>query len=264
MIEEPTPGAVEERLREPLHGATRQSFQRHARAPNGVDASEKPADGEGPDPTTPSNENPLILDLIAGALEAPDPQSFLLALANALLRSAPATDGESSLGTMLRCLGDALDEELDEEQAFDDLVDALERRRFGAPGLHEAVPIVAAFLARIVSAPILRTASGATPAEIADLVHAAAQAAREALEQGGARSWCALPRIASTIAGRATQRNLSIGPLAAALPRLWARLNSRPRDATTAAAPVYLRGRMPGEPHRMVLSGPVEIVILER
>jgi hypothetical protein len=264
MIEEPAPGAVEERSREPLHGATRPSSQRHPRAPNGVDASEKPADGEGPDTTTPSNENPLVPDVIASALEAPDPQSFLLALANALLRSAPVTDGERSLGTMLRSLGRALDEELDEEQAFEDLVDALERRRFGAPGLQEAVPIVAAFLARIVSAPILRTASGTAPAEIADLVHAAAQAAREALERGGVRSWRALPQIAGTIAGRAMQRNLSIGPLAAALPRLWARLSSGPRDASTAAAPDHLRGRVVGEPRRMVLSGPVEIVILER
>jgi hypothetical protein len=167
------------------------------------------------------------------------------------------------VGTTLGQLGSALDEDLDEAAAFQDFVDALEHRRFGARALHEAVPIVAAFLARVVSEPILGTTSGRTPAEIAGLVRSAAQVAREALESGGARSWRALPEIAATIARRAAQRGSSIGTLAEALPRLWARLGPGSRDASTSK-PDHLRGRTKGETRRMVLSGPVEIVILER
>ena len=164
---------------------------------------------------------------------------------------------------MARCLGHSLDEELDEELAFQDLVHALERRRLGPHALHEAVPIVAAFLARIVSGPILRTASGTAPAEIAHLVGAAAEVARQALDSGGARSWRSLPEIAAIIARRAAQRGSSIGTLADALARLWARLGPGPRHASTSE-PDHLRGRMKGETRRMILSGPVEIVILER
>jgi hypothetical protein len=264
MIEESGPGAVGEWSREPLGGATQPSFQRHPKASNGADASEKPVAAEDPDPMTPSTEAPSVPDAIAGALQAPDPHSFLLGLANALVRSPHATtDGESSLGTMLRQLGNALDEELDEESAFQDLVDALEHRRFGARALQEAVPIVAAFLGRIVSGPARETGSAATPAEIAGLVHAAAEVARDALASGGARGWRALPEMASTIARRAAQRGLSVDTLAEALPRLWARLGAGQRDASTSE-PDRLRGRTKGETRRMVLSGPVEIVILER
>jgi hypothetical protein len=264
MIEEPGEGAMEERLREPLDGVARATFRRHPTAASERDATEQPADAEGPGRTAPSNENPLVLDGIVSALEAPDPQSFLLALANALVRSPHTTaDGESSLGTILRQLGNALDEELDEESVFQDLVDALDGRRFGARALQEAIPIVAAFLARIVSGPARETGSAATPAEIAGLVRSAAQVAREALESGGARSWRALPEIAATIARRAAQRGSSIGTLAEALPRLWARLGLGSRDASTSK-PDHLRGRTRGESRRMVLSGPVEIVILER
>jgi hypothetical protein len=168
MIEEPGEVAMEEWLREPVDRAAQKTFQRHPTAGSERAAAEQPADAEGPGRTTPSNENPLVLDGIVSALEAPDPQSFLLALANALVRSHHTTaDGESSLGTILRQLGNALDEELDEESAFQDLADAFEHRRFGARALHEAVPIVAAFLPRIVSGPAQETGSAATPAEVA-------------------------------------------------------------------------------------------------
>jgi hypothetical protein len=264
MMDEPGPGTVEDAFSEPLRGATHPGFHDRSPDPNGADASEDASDAEARESPGSSKEKPFVLDAIAGILAAPDPQTFLLGLASALARSAQFTaDGESSLGAMLRHLGHALDEELDEELAFQDLVDALERRRFGPHALHEAVPIVAAFLARIVSGPILRTASGTTPAEIAHLVGAAAQVAREALDSGGARSWRALPEVAATIARRAAQRGSSIGTLAEALPRLWARLGPGPRDASTPD-PDHLRGRTKGETRRMVLSGPVEIVILER
>jgi hypothetical protein len=264
MIEEPGKGAKGERVREPLDGAARASFQQHPTGGTERLAAEHPADAEVPSPTTPSNENPFVPDGVVSALETPDPQSFLLALANALVRSSHMTaDGESSLGTILRQLGIALDEELDEESAFQDLVDALEHRRFGARALQEAVPIVAAFLARIVSGPARKTGSAATPVETAGLVRSAAQVAREALESDRTRGWRTLPEIATTIARRVAQRGSSIGTLAEALPRLWARLGPGSHDTSTSE-PDRLRGLTKGETRRMVLSGPVEIVILER
>jgi hypothetical protein len=263
MIEEPGPGTFGDAFGEPLRGATHPGFHDRSTDPNGADAFEDISDAEDREPTASSKENPFALDAITGALAAPDPQTFLLGLASALARATRFTaDGESSLGTMLGHLGHALDEELDEELAFQDQVDAFHRRRFGARALDEAVPIVAAFIARIVSGPA-RSGSAATPAELAGLFHAAAQVAREALESGGARNWRALPEIAATIARRAAQRGSSIGTLAEALPRLWARLGPVPRDAPTSE-PDHLRGRTKGETRRMVLSGPVEIVILER
>jgi hypothetical protein len=260
VSQEPRPDSVENEFRE----ATRPIFQQHSSAPNGAEAYDGAgsADPRGPDACI--GEGSYILEAAADAVSATDSQSFLLGLIGAMGRTGrfPA-GGESSLGTMLRCLGKALDEELDERPAFQDLVDALERRHFGARALHEAVPIVASFLARIVSAPILRTASGTAPAEIGDIVRAAAQVAREALERGGARSWRALPESGSAVARRAGQRRLSISSLAEVLPRLWARAGPGPGEASTAASE-HVRVQTIGEPRRMVLSGPVEIVILER
>jgi hypothetical protein len=263
MIEEPGPGTFEDAFGEPLRGATHPGFHDRSTDPSGADVSEDAGDAEAREPTASSKEKPFVLDAIAGALAAPDSQTFLLGLASALARSARFTaDGESSLGAMLRHLGHALDEELDEELAFQDQVDAFHRRPFGARALDEAIPVVAAFIARIVSGPA-RSGSAATPAEIAGLFSAAAQVAREALDSGGVRSWRALPEFAITIARRAAQRGSSIGTLAEALPRLWARLGPGSRDASTSE-PDHLRGRTKGEARRMVLSGPVEIVILER
>ena len=259
MSQEPRPDSVENEFRE----AARPIFQ-HSTAPNGAEAYDGAGSADLPEPNISVSDGSSILEAAAGAVSATDSQSFLLGLIAALGRTARSpAGGESSLGTMLRCLGHALDEELDERPAFQDLVDALERRRLGGRALHEAVPIVAAFLARIVSAPVLRTVSDTPPAEIADLVRAAAQVAREALERGGARSWRALPGSGSTVARRAGQRRLSISSLAEVLPRLWARLGPGPGDASTAASE-HVRVRTTGEPRRMVLSGPVEIVILER
>jgi hypothetical protein len=209
-------------------------------------------------------EGTSALDAVAGAVTAPDPQSFLRTLVSTLGQAASSpVSGESSLGTTLCHLGHALEEQLDEETAFQDVVNAFDRKHFKAGPLRESVPIVAAFVARIVSQPMLQTVSGATPAEIPGLVRAATQVACEALESGGTRRWRSLPAFATTIARRAAQRNLSIGTLADALPRLWARLGSRANE-TSASETDPFRARTQGEPRRMILSGPVEIVILER
>ena len=275
MIEEPGPDIVETEFSQSLRGATSAAFD---------DQSSDPVDGDGiaganlgraadrgqahpngaREPADMFEENASVLDALTGAVAAPNPQTFLRCLVGALGQVAGAPAGnESSLGTVLRQLGHALEEGLDEESAFQNLVDGLERKRFRPGALHEAVPIVAAFVARVVSQQTLRNASGAAPPEIVGLVRAAAQVAREALESSGARGWRALPDIATTIAGRAAQRSLSIATLAEVLPRLSARLGPASRETSTSEAG-HFRARTVGEPRRMVLSGPVEIVILER
>jgi hypothetical protein len=261
VSQESGPDIVENEFGEPLRGTTQPIFQQRLTAANAADARDS---AESADVREAGASVKDILDTVAGAVSATDPQSFLLGLIGALGRTVRApTDGDSSLVTMLRHLGDALDEELDEEHAFQNLVAALERKRFGMRALDEAAPVVAAFLARIVSAPILRTVSGAPPAHIAALVDGATRIARDALESNGARGWRALPDIASTIARRAAQRDLSVAALAKVLPQLSARLASGPRESSTSKSD-HFRARAHGEPRRMVLTGPVEIVILER
>jgi hypothetical protein len=260
VSQEPRPDTIENEFSE----AARPIFQQHPTASNGAAAYDGAGAADLPEPNVHLSAESCSLEAVADAVSTSDSQGFLLGLIGALGRTARSpAGGESSLGTMLRCLGHSLDEELDEEPAFQDLVDALERRRFGPRALDEAVPIVAAFLARILSAPILRGVSGTAPAEIADLVHAAAQVVRESLARSGARSWRALPEASSAVSRRAGQRKLSISSLAEVLPRLWARVGPSPGDESTAA-PEHVRVRTTGGPRRMILSGPVEIVILER
>lgn len=267
MIEVPRPDIVEEpeeSLGEQPSGAERPISRRHSAAPNGVSAAQRAGNAKAREPVASSSEQSFVFDAISPAISAPDPQSFLLHLIGALGRTPRSTaDSESSLGTMLRHLGQALDEDLDEELAFLDLVDALYGRQYGDRALNEAVPVLAAFLARIVSAPARETGLAEPPAQIAALVRAAAQVVRSALESGGVRSWCALPELATNIARRAAQRNLSVDTLAAALPRVWVQRNSDRRNASTPPSDRFREKTKNGR-HRMVLNGPVEIVILER
>jgi hypothetical protein len=259
VSQEPRPDTIENEFGE----AAGPIFQQHSTTQSGAEAYDAVGSVDPCEGNPSVSEGSSILEVVAEAVSATDSQGFLLGLIGVLARTARTpVDGESSLGTLLRHLGDALDEELDEEAAFQNLILALERRRFGKHALNEAVPVIAAFLARVLSEPILQATPGTTLTEIADLVRAAAQVAREALQSGGARSWRALPEIALTIAQRAARRNLSVVTLAEALPRLWTRLT--PGSGEAAAAPAHPRARTTGEPRRMVISGPVEIVILER
>jgi hypothetical protein len=105
-------------------------------------------------------------------------------------------------------------------------------------------------------------------------LHAAEELSAAALAAGGARSWRRLPDIAATIGERAARRGLSPTALAAALPRLAARFGLSAHDdgerVAVIAATNHPRGASPRgeaaaeEPRRMVISGPVEIVILDR
>lgn len=124
----------------------------------------RPHPGDAREPTDLFEENTCLFDAVTGAVAAPNPQTFLRGLVRALGQAAAAPAGnESSLGTVLRHLGHALEEGLDEELAFQDLVVGLERTRFRSGSQHEAVPIVAAFVARVVLQQTLRNASNATP-----------------------------------------------------------------------------------------------------
>jgi hypothetical protein len=210
-------------------------------------------------------------DPAIAAIHADDASSFLCALVGIAARDAQAgaTD-TASLGVTLAKLGQALAEGQDEHQALADLVDAFERHRLGETGLLSVAPIVAIFTARLIGAANVHETSP-DPAETENLLRAAEDVVGAALQSGGARAWRRLPEIATTIARRGAQRGLSIGELAAALPRLVARFGAAPFEAKlrVVASSDQPRGDAPrsgaaGKPRRMLISGPVEIVILDR
>ena len=199
---------------------------------------------------------------------------FLGALIAALAGKAQGGDGDGAVvGIALSRLGQAFADGHDESAAFQALVDALDRRRFGEPELRTVSPVVTAFFARIVGARYWREAPAADPVGLGTMVEAAAQLVDAALETGGGRAWRRLPEIAATIARRAAHRDLSLNELTEALPRLAARFAPEPRETaardgvgsiTDHPRDDFARGGAAEEPRRMVISGPVEIVILDR
>lgn len=212
-----------------------------------------------------------ITDPAVTALLGGDSQHFLQALIGLVARSMQNAAGDAaSLGLVLAGLGQALAEGQDEEEVLQDLVDAFERRRLGEAQLHAAAPFIGLLVARIAAAPH-RDEPTPDLAGAERLVHAAEEVAGVGLRSGGIRAWRRLPDIAATIAERAGQRRLPIADLAEALPRLATRFGFAPREpvmrvVSNSGQP---RGDLPrGEtaerPRRMLISGPVEIVILDR
>jgi hypothetical protein len=212
----------------------------------------------------------ITTDPITNAVLAGNSQLFLqavigIAAANAQHGSASDT---ASLGVTLAGLGKALAEASDEEQTFQDLVDTFERRRLEEAALHSVAPLVAIFVSRLVSAPYRHEA---TSDLVENLMHRAEEVVGASLQAAGARAWRRLPQIAMTMAERAAHRGLSFPDLIDALPRLAKRFGLGPRgpvmhvvshsDHPRAEVP---RGDAMGEPRRMLISGPVEIVILNR
>jgi hypothetical protein len=181
-----------------------------------------------------------------------------------------ASADDASLGIALSRLGQALAEDRqDDGLTFQALVDALDRGRLDEAALLGLTPIVAAFVARLV---IGETSPGDGEAT-RQLAIAADTVVGETLAAGGSRAWRRLPRFAATIAERSAQRELPLGAVAEMLPRLGARFGlTRPGPAgrgTVVSLTDDLRGAPPrgaaaDEPRRMVISGPVEIVILDR
>jgi hypothetical protein len=203
------------------------------------------------------------------AVLADDSQVFLQRLIGIATGDAQHGDDDISvLGITLAALGQALAEGEDEEQSFQDFVDALERRRPGEAALHRAAPLIAVFVARLASAAYRHEM---TPDLAEKFVRAADEVAGAALQARGARTWRHLPEITVTIGQRAVHRGFSAAGLAEALPRLAARFGLGPRGPVmrVVSSPDQPRGKpsrgeAAGEPRRMVISGPVEIVILDR
>lgn len=210
-----------------------------------------------------------VTDPIGDAVLADDGQLFLQALIGIAAADARSGAGDVvSLGLTLACLGQALAEGTDEEQAFQDLVDMFDRRRPEETALHSVAPFIAIFVARLASAPYRHET---TPDLIESLMRSAGDVVDAALQAAGTRAWRRLPGIVTTIAQRAARRGLSIANLIEALPRLAARFGLGPRgpvmrvvshsDRPRAEIP---RGDATEKPRRMLISGPVEIVILDR
>jgi hypothetical protein len=218
----------------------------------GRDQGSPPSDRQG---------EPPLLDDVPRVLTAPDASTFFGGLIGALSGVAAGTKPpDRRLASILRLLGRALGDGIDEEMAFEDVVEAIDGRHSRS---QEWVVASAALLARIAGGSSLRTRSPTSPVEAADLVRAAAQVVRAALDDGEAQSWRLLPHLAATIARRNAQRNLPIAALAAALPRFWAQQGTKPHDLPAAAAD-QLRSGVPEGPQLLVFDGPVEIVILGR
>jgi hypothetical protein len=197
---------------------------------------------------------PSMPDAIASLFAAADPPTFFAGLLGALSRLAGSPDTSDAM--MLRLLGRALADGLDEELTFLEIIEALDHKHLRSEG---SVAVVAGLLARIISGSSSRKETG----EIAELIRTAAEIVREALNSGHARSWHLLPQIAATMARRNAHRNLPLATLAAGLPRLWARIGPVPHDNSTPGSERPWPA-ISAQPQLMILNGPVEIVILGR
>ena len=206
---------------------------------------------------------------VADALMAGDEQAFLQALIGIAVANMGGEAADTvSLGLVLASLGQALAEGSDEEQTFQDLVDAFDHRRLEEAALHSVAPLVATFVGRLVSAPYRHEI---TPEVVENLMRSAEEVTGAALQAAGARGWRPLPGIVTRIAERATHRGLTVTDMVGALPRLAVRFGVGPRgpvmrvvshsDHPRAEVP---RSEAMERPRRMLISGPVEIVILDR
>jgi hypothetical protein len=203
---------------------------------------------------------------LAGTLLASDSQQFLRHLIGFAAGELQKGSGDGAVfGVLLARLGLALAGNHDEELAFQDLVGMLDRHRLGKAALHRAAPIVAAFLARIAAKD--RLAGRHDPAAVEGLFRSAEATVASSLEAGGTSAWRRLPKAAAAIRVRAAQREFPLDALAEALPRLVARFALGPRERVVPNSELP-RGDHPrgeaAEPRRMVINGPVEIVILDR
>ena len=205
----------------------------------------------------------------AGALLASDSQRFLRDLIAVAAGELQKGSGDGAVfGVVLARLGLALAENHDEELAFQDLVGTLDRRRLGKAALHLVAPIVAAFVARLAANDRLPGRHDLPAME--GLFRGAEAAVVPLIEDGGTSAWRRLPEAAAAIGVRAARREFPLDALAGALPRLVARFSLGPRGpairvATNSKHPRrdHSRGEA-AEPRRMLISGPVEIVILDR
>jgi hypothetical protein len=257
MIEDPAPAPLESPDSLPSNGSTAAAHEEAGEIPrsfgdqsstvNGmVDANNQPARK-----SAPHNDEPLpLLDKISALIVTPDPSAFFGGLIG-VLSSRITVSGDTSVEPLLRLLGHALAEGLDEELALQEIVDTTERK----DRTPDAITIAAAFLARIASGPVPAT----TPLSATELTGAAAQIVREAHDSGGTRSWRLLPQFAAKIA----ERGLPPTTLATALPRFWHQFVSGPRN-TYSSAMDQPRSTQTGRPQQMILNGAVEIVILGR
>ncbi len=210
-----------------------------------------------------------VTDPTITAIRAPDSRQFLRALIALTIGAAD----DASLGITLSRLGQALaDERQDEALTFQTLVDELDRGRVDEAALGSSAPTIAAFVARLVTG---ENASDDAEA-LSRLVAAAETIVGETLEAGGSRAWRRLARFAVTIGGAEPRsarcrsaRSRTCCRVLAPGSDLHAARAGRP-PVTVISLTDDLRGdpssRSGGGLSRVgfVISGPVEIVILDR
>jgi hypothetical protein len=228
------------------------------------ESSDVPGCGEidgGPDdvPMARSEETDGALAAVGRVFAAPDRRVFYGGLIGVLTSGPRAGERTSSSGRLLRVLGAALADALDEETV---LLEIVQGGRTSVQS-SEAIAVVAAIVARVACGSALLSGGAVSVAEAAELVHVSVPIVAAAVGHDRAQSWHRLPQTAIQLGHRNTRRNLPIADLAAALPRLWARAEAR-SYASPIFAPEQLWTGRTAQPHLMILNGPVEIVILGR
>lgn len=148
-----------------------------------------------------------------------------------------------------------------ETELFEDLGDWFEDE-----GVDEALPVLAGVAARAAVRPLVRrTGSVVSRAAGRQVVRSATQAARTLVRRQGAQAVRALPRIARSVGRAAARWNARPGAVASALRRTAARVAARPalvRRLAHPTAPASTRRlAASGVPRRIVVRGPVEIIV---
>lgn len=205
---------------------------------------------------SPLPEGETFLHEAARALIAPDPPTFIGTLIGLLNSSIIAAGSDKKLtGRLLRVLARALADGLDEELAFDEFIDALDRKDLGS---REIVAIAAAFLIRIIIATTSSPAAAATHAPDSELMGAARAIVHEARDAGN-RAWQLLPEFAAAIA----EQGLPATDAATALGQLWRQFSGLQPDRA-APDPAQLSPIPIAWPRPMVRDGAIEIFIIGR
>ena len=154
----------------------------------------------------------------------------------------------------------------DEMDVFEDLADWYEEEQ-----ADEALPVLAGVAARAALRPLIRRgAAVAGRAVRRQLVRGATQAARSLVRRQGPQAVRALPRIARSVGRTAARRGVRPTALPTAIRQTAARVAAQPGLARRLSRPTVAVSRGParrlgvrsgGVPRRLVVRGPVEIIV---
>lgn len=215
---------------------------------------------------------------MADALATADGESFvrsLLAGVTRLARSAQAARrpnvapraraavGAGALRPVIEGLRQIVQSGVDEFEAFEQLADL-----FARDDLDAALPVLGTLAARAVVRPLGRRAAARLPrAARRQVVRAATQATRALIQQRGRAAVRALPHVARSVGRVAAQRGMGPAAIPAVLRQAVARVARNPALVRRLSGPTTAVAARPAasrQPQRILLRGPVEIIIHRR